>query len=657
MDLNALGRQAVALQQQGRNADAEALYRQILAADPHVFPALCLLGVLRLQQGDTAEAADLLGRAVTRNPGDPAAQLHYGLALQGEGQFARAAACFSLVLAASPGNVAALMGRGGALRAQGLIAAALSDHEAVLVIDPGNADAWNGRGALLREMGHIDEALESFDRAIALDPGFAEALQNRGDLYWSDRLDQAAACADMERALAIAPERPWLRGNLLHLKMFAGDWAGFDAALAAIDDGVRAGAPVVHPFIYQALSHSPADLQRGARIYTRANFPAAPLPPAMRSEQGRLRIGYVASEFKAHALSYLTVGLFESHDKDLFEITAFDNGAGDGSETRTRLEKAFDRIVPIQGRRDADVAAMIRDAEIDLLVNLNGYFGTPRMAVFAMRPAPIQVSYMGFPATMGAPYIDYLIADRIVLPPAEQQFYDEKIAWMPDTYWVNDARRPIADEKPGRAECGLPPDAFVFCNFNNSYKLTPQAFAGWMRILQQVPASVLWLFESNNPRFAENLRREAAGLGVAPERLIFAPLAPSEKHLARLTLADLSLDCLPYNAHTTAADVLWAGVPLATCRGTTWPGRVAASLLSAMNLPELIAETPQDYEDLAVRLARDPALLAAIRAKVAQNRLTAPLFDTARWTRHLEAAYRRMWDRHRDGQPPTSFSV
>jgi predicted O-linked N-acetylglucosamine transferase (SPINDLY family) len=657
MDLNALGRQAFALQQQGRNAEAEALYRRILAADPDVFPALCLLGVLRLQHGASAEAAGLLERAVRLNPGDLAAQLHYGLALQGDGQFGQAAACFSRVLAASPGNVAALMGRGGALRAQGLIEAALADHEAVLVIDPGNADAWNGRGALLREMGRSDEALESFDRAIALDPQFAEALQNRGDLYWSDRLDQAAACADMERALAIAPQRPWLRGNLLHLKMFAGDWAGFDAALAAIHDGVRAGAPVVHPFIYQAMSDSPADLQRCARIYTRANFPAAPMPPAPWREHDRLRIGYVASEFQAHALSYLTVGLFECHDRSRFEITAFDNGAGDGSQTRARLEKAFDRIIPIRGRGDADVAAAIRAAEIDILVNLNGYFGTPRMAVFAMRPAPIQVSYMGFPATMGAPYIDYLIADRIVLPPGEEQFYDEKVARLPDTYWVNDSRRPIAGEKPSRATCGLPPDAFVFCNFNNSYKLTPQAFAGWMRILKQVPHSVLWLFESNNPRFAENLRAHAAAQGVAPGRLVFAPLMPSEKHLARLALADLSLDSLPYNAHTTAADILWAGVPIVTCRGTTWPGRVAASLLSAMKLLELIAETPQDYEALAVRLAQDPSALAAIRARVMQNRLTTPLFDTARWTQNLEAAYRRMWDRHRSGQPPAGFNV
>jgi predicted O-linked N-acetylglucosamine transferase (SPINDLY family) len=258
---------------------------------------------------------------------------------------------------------------------------------------------------------------------------------------------------------------------------------------------------------------------------------------------------------------------------------------------------------------------------------------------------------------MGAPYIDYLIADRIVLPPAEEQFYDEKIARLPDTYWVNDARRPIAGETPGRAECGLPRDAFVFCNFNNSYKLTPQAFAGWMRILRQVPASVLWLFEGNNPRFAENLRAHAAAQDVAPERLVFAPLMPSEKHLARLALADLSLDTLPYNAHTTAADVLWAGVPIVTCRGTTWPGRVAASLLSAMNLPELIAETPQDYEALAVRLAQAPSALAAIRAKVAQNHLTTPLFDTARWTLHLEDAYRQMWDRHRSGQQPIGFNV
>jgi predicted O-linked N-acetylglucosamine transferase (SPINDLY family) len=269
----------------------------------------------------------------------------------------------------------------------------------------------------------------------------------------------------------------------------------------------------------------------------------------------------------------------------------------------------------------------------------------------------VQVSYMGFPATMGAPYMDYLVADQIVLPQAEQHFYDEKIAWLPDTYWVNDAQRAIANETPTRAQCGLADQGFVFCNFNNGYKLTPDGFALWLRILRQVDGSVLWLPEGNNRHFAANLRAAAAAQGVDPARLVFAPLVPSPQHLARLKLADLSLDGLPYNAHTTASDSLWAGVPILTCTGTTWPGRVCASLLLAMEMPELVTDSEAAFEALAVRLAQNPDELAALRVKLVRNRTTTALFDTARFTVNMEAAYRQMWARHQRGEKPESFRV
>lgn len=657
MDLAALGRAATALHREGRLDEAEPLYRQILAANPNVFPALFFLGMLRLQKGDSAEAAQVLARALALNPADPAARMQYGLALQGQMRFAEARDAFELVLAAHPGHPAARMGRGAALRALGETQAALADHEAVLAADPGNADVWNGRGALLRNLKRVDEALESFDRAIALAPDFAEALQNRGDLHWSDRVDYRAALADLERAHALAPDRPWLLGNLLHLKMFGADWRGHDAQVAQLRDAVHAGARAVHPFIYQAIAEDPADLQRCSRIYTNSLALPAPLPPRPARGDGRIRLGYVSGELRVHAVSQLMAGLFECHDRARFEVVAIDHGGGDNSAMRARLERAFDRFLPITGLSDRQAAERIAAGGIDILVNLNGYFGTPRTGVFALRPAPVQVSYMGFPATMGAPFMDYVLADRIVVPDGEERFYDEKVVRLPDTYWVNDRARALPGPAPARTDCGLSESAFVFCNFNNTYKLTPATFDVWMEILKQAPGSMLWLWQGNNPVFADHARREAAARGVDPARLAFAGLVTPEQNLARLQLADLVLDSLPYNAHTTASDALWAGVPVLTLRGTTWPGRVGASLLGAMDLPELVTETAPDFIARAVALARDPSALAALKRKLAQNRLATPLFDTERFARHMEAAYIRMMERARAGAPPEGFSV
>jgi predicted O-linked N-acetylglucosamine transferase (SPINDLY family) len=657
MDLHALGRQAIALHQQGRLVEAEALYRQILDLDAGVFPALYLLGMLRLQQGDSGEAAQLIGRALAINPGDPAALLHYGLALLGQSRFAEAAASFDRLLATHPGEPAALMGRGAALRALGRDAAALADYESVLAVDPRNADAWAGRGLLLRNLRRTDEALESFNQAIALMPDFTEALQNRGDLQWSEQRDYDGAVADLEKALALEPQRGLLRGSLLHLKMFAGDWTHFEREAALVHGAVRAGQLVIHPFAYQALVESPADSQACSRLYGQGRYPAQPSQPLAARSAAKIRIGYVSGDFREQAVGLLMAGLYEQHDKDRFEIVAFNTGDAHNDDIRQRAVAAFDRFIDIAPLSDSAAADRIRREGIDILVTLNGYFGAEGLGIFVHRPAPVQVSYMGFPATLGLPYIDYILADRIVIPEDERRFYDEEVVWLPESYWVNDSRREIAGDVPSRADCGLPEGAFVFCNFNSSYKLTPQTFASWMRILRQVPGSVLWLLAGNNPHLADNLRREAGAAGVAAERLVFAPSVSSARHLARLQLAGLSLDNLPYNAHTTAADVLWAGVPIVTCRGTTWPGRVAASLLTAIGLPELICETLADAEALAVRLAQEPDSLRALKDKLAANRLTTQLFDTARFARHMEAAYAQMIARHRRGEAPAHFAV
>jgi len=381
-----------------------------------------------------------------------------------------------------------------------------------------------------------------------------------------------------------------------------------------------------------------------------------PLWRGERYQHDKIRVAYLSTDLRAHAVGFLIVGAIEHHDKSRFEINGIHIGPGDKSETRARFETAFDRFIDVREKNDDEVAQLLREMEIDILVDLNGYTGDARTRILARRPAPVQVNYLGYPGTMGAHYIDYIIADHTVITPVDEQYYSEKIAYLPDTYQANDSRRPEPSSAPSRTEAGLPETGFVFTSFNNTYKISPDVFSVWMRLLSSVEGSVLWLLE-DNPFAAENLRREAVARGVNPDRLIFALRTTPDKHLARQPLADLFLDTLPYNAHTTASDALWVGLPVITTPGTTFPGRVAASLLSAMGLPELIAPSLGEYERLALTLARDADALAALRAKIGAHRASSPLFDTTRFTRHLEAALTQMWERHQQGLPPQTFSV
>jgi predicted O-linked N-acetylglucosamine transferase (SPINDLY family) len=495
---------------------------------------------------------------------------------------------------------------------------------------------------------------------LAINPDSAETLYTRGMVAWLETHDYAAAHRDLERAVALDPDCPYALGGLLLVRQYGGDWREFDQMVARIDAGIRSGKAVTGPFLYQAISQSPADLQACSVIYARDRYPAQiPLarPTGRRAtKKDKIRIGYVSGDFRAQATAYLMAGFYECFDKRKFTIVGFDNGWNDGSPIRQRLEAAFDALIDISRLSDRQAAEKIVTEDIDILVNLNGYFGDHRMGVFAWRPAPIQVNYLGVPATLGAPYMDYIIADRTVIPDEERQFYTEQVVTLPDSYQANDSRRAIAALIPTRAECGLPEKDFVFCNFNASYKLTPPAFAAWMRILKQVPHSVLWLLQGD-PYFLDNLRRQAEAQGVAATRLVFAPVTELASHLARLARADLFLDCLPCNAHTTASDALWAGVPLVTCRGTAFAGRVAASLLHAVGMPELVTENLQDYEKLAVTLATEPARLQFLRRKLADNRRTTPLFDTSRFTRNMEIIYGRMWESWLRNERPKAFSL
>ncbi|WP_315831951.1 tetratricopeptide repeat protein [Bradyrhizobium prioriisuperbiae] len=642
--------------QQGRLEEAERQFKQLLRKETRHPAALNILAAILMSQKKYGEAEPYLQTALKVNATSDATFYNYGLVLKALGRPDEALARFSQAIGLNPGNADSWNNRGTVLNDLKDPVRAIDDFEKALSINPRYAAAYFNKARSLADLKKYDEALAAHDQALALNPNLAEAWFGRGFVFHQLQRHEEAARA-YEKALQIDPKLPFLKGSLVHEKMLTCDWDGIAPLIADIERDIAAGKLATEPFSWQGLATSQQSLQQCAKLFSDTRFPpnvrTAPRPSP--AANGKIRIGYLSGEFRQQATSLLLVGVLEQHDKDLFEITAIDNGWDDGSETRQRIDAAVHRVLPIRGLADPDAVTAIRDQQIDILVNLNGYFGEERTRVFARRAAPIQVNYLGFPGTLGASYMDYIIADRHVLPETDKPFYAERVAYLPNCYQANDRSSKIAPPV-SRADCGLPTQGVVFCCFNNVYKITPDIFERWMQILAQVEGSVLWLL-ADDPAAAANLRREAVARGVDGGRLIFAERRLPAEHLARHRCADLFLDTLPYNAHTTASDALWAGLPLLTCSGTTFAGRVAASLLRNIELPELVTETLDDYVLSAVTLANHPDRLAAIRQKLDDHRLNTPLFDTARFTRHLEAAFAAMVERHRAGLAPAHIVV
>jgi predicted O-linked N-acetylglucosamine transferase (SPINDLY family) len=524
-------------------------------------------------------------------------------------------------------------------------------------LKPDSADAWEDRATALAQLDRREDAIAAYDRALALNPGNPTLLYNRGNNR-AILKHYEKAIRDCEDVLRIAPDYPYARGVLLHSKLQSCDWHSLAEQKTKIESDLKEGKRVCSPFNWKAVSDSPAEHRRCAELWVTHECPPLPKPLARdtRYRHDRIRLAYVSGDFNNTAVASLMAGVFEHHDRTRFEIFAVSFGSDQPTPMRRRLESAFEHFIEVRDKTDPEIAALLGKREIDIAVDLMGFTGECRPAIFAHRPAPLQVNYLGFPGTMGAPYIDYIVADPTIIPREQQSNFSEKVCYLPHCYLPADRTRAVS-RAPSRAEAGLPEQGFVFASFNNSYKFNPAVFDIWMRLLLGVEGSVLWLPE-NNVSARRNLAREAQVRGVAPERIVFAPPVPgAEAHLARLSLTDLFLDTHPYNAHTTGIDALWAGVPLLTMLGGSFAGRVAASALKAAGLPELIAQSPPEYETMAIELARDTAKLAAVRAKLANNRLACALFDTAQFTRNLEAAFTTMWQRQQRGQPPAGFAV
>ncbi len=682
---------ALALHQAGQIDEAERVYGAILDAEPNNASVLHYLGVARYQRGDHETAARHIRKALDLNNHEPMAHSNLGLVCMALRRLDEALLCFDEALAQDPDNALAYNNRGlvqhdlrhfdqaaadftratslradfveafanlGKTRlAQKHYAEALAACDTAVALAPGLATAHALRGSVLRELRRQDEALESWARALALQPDFAEVHFNCGGaLHELRRYEDAATF--QARAFALKPDMPYLRGDWLHDRMQCCDWTDFDADCAALLSAVDRGDAATGPFALLAVASTAAQQQRCARVLVADKYPpdATPLWRGERYAHERIRVAYVSADYRDHPTTHLIAGLIERHDRARFEVIGIYIGPPAVDAWRQRMERSFDRFFDVGAQSDEQIAQLLRELEIDIAVDLMGHTGYARTGVFALRPAPVQVNYLAYPGTMGAPYIDYLIADATLIPDEHRAFYDEKIAFVPHSYQMNDAGKRIADAPMRRADHGLPENAFVFCCFNGNFKITPDVFDIWMRLLDKLPDSVLWLLEGS-PAAARNLRREAQRRGIAPERLRFAPKLPLAEHLARHRCADLFLDSFHYNAHTTASDALWAGLPVLTRLGETFASRVAASLLNAVGLPELITRNAGDYEALALALATEPARLAALRDKLAANRLTQPLFDTERSTRDLESAFHAMHSRQQAGLPPDDIVV
>ena len=469
------------------------------------------------------------------------------------------------------------------------------------------------------------------------------------------RYDEAIAHYD--KALSLKADMEWIFGDWLHTKMKICSWSDVLESLDSISKKVMQGKKVTHPFPLLALNDDALLHKKSSEIYIQSSYPFNPVlePILKRPQSQKIRVGYFSADFKNHPVAFLIAELFEIHDRSKFEIYAF-SLAGDSDEMRGRLVKAFDHFINVETQSDIQIAKLARDFGIDIAVDLTALTKDSRTGIFSYRAAPIQVNYLGYPGTMGADYIDYIIADKTLIPLDAQSSYTEKVVYLPNSYQVNDRKRLISDRQFTRHELGLPEDEFVFCCFNNNFKILPVTFTSWMRILKAVEGSVLWLLQ-DNPWAVENLKKEAQKKGVDAQRLVFAERMPLPDHLARHRQADLFLDTLPYNAHTTASDALWAGLPVLTLMGSTFPGRVGASLLKAIDLPELITNTQEEYEALAIELAMNPQKLREIKLKLARNRLATPLFDTPLFTKNLETILIKMMDRYHKNLEPDHITI
>ncbi len=638
-----------------RHGQSLATHHKVLAMQRDRGEALVNRGITLIRLGRTQEALADFDAALRIDGKDFNARLNRGGALGHLGRTQEALEVLDGLVADHGDNPDAFVGRGVALMRFHRVQDALADFDRAIEIKPDHSIALYNRIVALMALARQDEVLEACNRALAVDPRNAEALYVRGTTLWSfGRLEESLD--SFEQAWALNHSRA-LTMLALYRATIA-DWTRADELAQALHQRIAAGE-FVYPFIPVLLGFHPSEQLEAAASCVRAGVATMPkhFAPSTCARSDRLRIAYVSADFRQHAVAWSIAELLERHDRTRFEIIGISLCPNDGSQARARIVRSFECFHDVTCETEDEIATLLREIGVHIAIDLNGPTQGARPRIFAYRPAPVQAVYLGYAGTTGADFMDYILADETALPFDQQPFFTERIVHLPDCYHANDGTRQMASQMPTRSELGLPTDGVVFCCFNKASKLSAPIFDIWMRLLAQVSGSVLWLSETNELAQA-NLQREAAARGIAPERLVFAAYAHRiEDHLARHRGADLFLDTLPYNAHSTACDALYAGLPVITCMDAAFAGRVGASMLKAAGLPELVTTSLADYEALALKLATDRQLLSSIRRKLEANRPTCPLFDGDRFRRHIEAAYETMWDIHQRGDSPRSFRV
>ncbi|MBT8583627.1 tetratricopeptide repeat protein [Polynucleobacter paneuropaeus] len=641
------------LKELGRNVEALVCFDKAISLDQNYAEAYSNKGNVLQELGRYQDAISVYDRAISLEPNYAEAYSNKGNALQELGRFDEAMTWYAKSLSINFYSASAWNNMGVAYRKIKNYEKASECQERALEISPAYAEAWANKGCTAQALFKNVEAVNYFEKAISLKPEYAGAHADKGNVLEKlGEYEDALTC--LQTAYSLKPHQDYLLGSIIHTKLKMGFWDRLDEDYDRFISGLSSDRRMALPFAALSFSESPAINHKVARLLV-DNQPRdeQTLGPLKKYKHQKIRVGYFSADFRDHPVSLLTVELFELHDREKFEIYAFSlRKAADGDKVEPRLRKAFDHFLVLDDKTDIQVAQIAREYEIDIAIDLGGHTELGPTRVFSFRAALIQVGYLGFAGSTGANYMDYIVADKTVIPESSRQYYTEKVLYLPDTFMVDDSRRVPSQEPISRAQYHLPEDKFIFCCFNNGYKFNKRILESWARILLRVQKSIFWISENNIP-FRKNILKEFEKLGVSSERIIFSQRVDlMGDHLARYALADLFLDTNPYNAHTTAVDSLKAGLPIVTYLGDTFPGRVSASLLRAIGLPELVTENIREYEELAIDLAMHPEKLRDIRSRLMKNRYTTPLFDAPLFVKNLESAYLAVHKRYLDGQPP-----
>jgi predicted O-linked N-acetylglucosamine transferase (SPINDLY family) len=648
-----------ALHEMGQHKDALDYYEKSIALNPNLYQAHFNYGKAFCDLKRYSDALRHFEKSIELSPNIADLWFAKGVVAHALKQYDEAIASYDKALTLNSDYAKAWFNKGNLLHELRSFEESLTHYDKALNLNPNYSEAWCNKAGALFELKRYEEALLHYDKALKLNIDFPEAWANKGQTLHSLKRHREAI-EHIDKAISLKSDIDWLDGDLLHIKMSICDWSDLSNSLEKIIKKINAHEKFITPFSLLSIIDNPLQHKKATEIYIKSKIQANLVLESFNNNRNtkKLRIGYFSADFKKHAVSYLIAELIELHDKNIFDIIAFSFGEDDKSPLRLRLVETFTKFIDVRGMSDSQIAELSRRNKIDIAIDLNGLSGGARPGIFSYRAAPIQVNWLGYPGTMATEHIDYIISDKTIIPESFQKFYSEKVVYLPNTYMVDDSMRTASSKKYSREECGLPENAFIFCCFNNHYKFNPQVLDGWTSILRKVESSVMWIAE-NNDEFKVNISTEFKKRGVNLEKIIFAKRVESMgDHLSRLSLADIFLDTYPYNAHSTALDSLKAGVPVLTLIGQSFASRVSASLLNAIGLSELITNDQEQYENLAVELSTSAEKLSELKKKLSRNRFSEPLFNTPLFTKHIESAYIKMFERYQvDLQPDNIFVI